>query len=129
MYFKALPQPDIENGLTFLTLDQVKMDFSVKDIKMGVENISNGNLVIRECATIGWTGETRVYMFFVSFRRGRPQSVYQQQQSGAAQGNEAGTARETDAGHAQFHRQAVREDTAGSVSGLRLIIETGLMDV
>lgn len=67
MYFKALPQPDIENGLTFLTLDQVKMDFSVKDIKMGVENISNGNLVIRECATIGWTGETRVYMFFFRF--------------------------------------------------------------
>lgn len=50
VYFKALPQPDIENGLTFLTLDQVKMDFSVKDIKMGVENISNGNVVIRECA-------------------------------------------------------------------------------
>lgn len=48
VYFKASPQPDIENGLTFLTLDEVKMDFSVKDIKMGVENISNGNVVIRE---------------------------------------------------------------------------------
>lgn len=48
VYFKALPQPDIENNLTFLTLDQVKMDFSVKDIQMGVENISNGNSVIRK---------------------------------------------------------------------------------
>lgn len=48
VYFKALPQPDVENNLTFLTVDQVKMDFSVKDIRMGVENISNGNVVIRK---------------------------------------------------------------------------------
>lgn len=48
VYFKALPVPDIENGLTFLTLDQVKMDFSVKDIKMGVDNIANGNALIRK---------------------------------------------------------------------------------
>lgn len=49
MYFKALPLQDVENGLTFLTVDQVKMDFSVKDIRMGVENIANGNVVIRKC--------------------------------------------------------------------------------
>lgn len=48
MYFKAVPVPDIENGLTFLSLDQVKMDFSVKDIKMGVDNIANGNALIRK---------------------------------------------------------------------------------
>lgn len=48
VYFKALPVPDIENGLTFLSLDQVKMDFSVKDIKMGVDNIANGNSLIRK---------------------------------------------------------------------------------
>lgn len=48
VYFKALPVPDIENGLTFLSLDQVKMDFSVKDIKMGVDNIANGNALIRK---------------------------------------------------------------------------------
>ena len=48
VYFKALPQLDPENGITFLTVDQVKMDFSVKDIKMGVENIANGNVVIRK---------------------------------------------------------------------------------
>lgn len=48
VYFKALPQPDLENNITFLTVDQVKMDFSVKDIRMGVENIANGNVVIRK---------------------------------------------------------------------------------
>lgn len=52
MYFKALPLLDVENGLTFLTVDQVKMDFSVKDIRMGVENIANGNVVIRKCCDV-----------------------------------------------------------------------------
>lgn len=52
MYFKALPLHDVENGLTFLTVDQVKMDFSVKDIRMGVENIANGNVVIRKCCDV-----------------------------------------------------------------------------
>lgn len=48
VYFKALPQLDKENQLTFLNVDQVKMDFSVKDIRMGVENVAHGNAVIRK---------------------------------------------------------------------------------
>ncbi|TMW42178.1 hypothetical protein DOY81_012742, partial [Sarcophaga bullata] len=32
---------------TYLTADQVKMDFNVKDIQMGVDNIANGNSVIQ----------------------------------------------------------------------------------
>lgn len=48
VYFKALPELDEESGLTFLTVDQVKMDFSVKDIRMGVENVAHGNAVIRK---------------------------------------------------------------------------------
>lgn len=36
--------------MTYLTVDQTKMDFSVKEIKMGVENIANQNAIIRECA-------------------------------------------------------------------------------
>lgn len=48
VYFKAVPQ-QLENGYTFLQADDVKMDFSVKDIRMGVENVANGNAVIRKC--------------------------------------------------------------------------------
>lgn len=48
VYFKAIPELDEESGLTFLTVDKVKMDFSVKDIQMGVDNVANGNTVIRK---------------------------------------------------------------------------------
>lgn len=48
VYFKAIPELDEESGLTFLTVDKVKMDFSVKDIRMGVDNVANGNTVIRK---------------------------------------------------------------------------------
>lgn len=47
VYFKAIPELDEESGYTFLTVDKVKMDFSVKDIRMGVDNVANGNTVIR----------------------------------------------------------------------------------
>jgi len=47
IYFKALANegPD---GRTYLTTDSVKMDFNVKEIQMGVDNIANGNSVIRK---------------------------------------------------------------------------------
>ncbi len=48
VYFKAIPELDEESGLTFLTVDKVKMDFSVKEISMGVDNVANGNTVIRK---------------------------------------------------------------------------------
>lgn len=47
VYFKASPQPT-EDGFTFMNIESVKMDFSVRDIKMGVDNIANGNSIIRE---------------------------------------------------------------------------------
>lgn len=47
VYFKASPQPT-EEGFTFMNIEAVKMDFSVRDIKMGVDNIANGNSIIRE---------------------------------------------------------------------------------
>lgn len=31
-----------------MNIESVKMDFSVRDIKMGVNNIANGNSIIRE---------------------------------------------------------------------------------
>jgi len=45
VYIKAKPIPHA--GRTFLELQQLKMDFSIKDIKMGVENLHNGNAVIQ----------------------------------------------------------------------------------
>ncbi|XP_017780979.1 PREDICTED: protein takeout [Nicrophorus vespilloides] len=45
VYIKAKPVD--YQGKTFLSLQQIKMDFSVKDIKMGVENVHNGNSVIQ----------------------------------------------------------------------------------
>ena len=47
VYLKAIPQY-VKEGLTYLTVEKSKIDFSVKDIRMGVENIENGNSVIRE---------------------------------------------------------------------------------
>uniref|UniRef100_A0A182I082 Uncharacterized protein n=2 Tax=Anopheles arabiensis TaxID=7173 RepID=A0A182I082_ANOAR len=44
-YFKATPYQG-DDGMTYLTVDQTKMDFSVKEIKMGVENIANQNAII-----------------------------------------------------------------------------------
>uniref|UniRef100_A0A1A9VEU7 Protein takeout n=1 Tax=Glossina austeni TaxID=7395 RepID=A0A1A9VEU7_GLOAU len=46
IYFKALPSLGTD-GRTYLNTEQVKMDFNVKDIKMGVDNIANGNSVIQ----------------------------------------------------------------------------------
>ncbi|CAG9768267.1 unnamed protein product [Ceutorhynchus assimilis] len=36
-----------EDGQTYLQLEQIKMDFSVKDIRMGVDGIHNGNAVLQ----------------------------------------------------------------------------------
>lgn len=47
-YLKALPQR-LDNGYTFMQVDDdIKMDFSVKEIRMGVENLANGNTVLRK---------------------------------------------------------------------------------
>ncbi|XP_068152962.1 circadian clock-controlled protein daywake [Drosophila tropicalis] len=46
IYFKALANEGAD-GRTYLTTDSVKMDFNVKDIQMGVDNIANGNSVIQ----------------------------------------------------------------------------------
>lgn len=47
IYFKASPHEG-QDGRTYLTTEDVKMDFNVKDIQMGVDNIANGNSVIRK---------------------------------------------------------------------------------
>lgn len=47
VYFKAVPT-DEQNGLTFMRVEETKMDFSVKNIQMGVDNVAGGNPVIRE---------------------------------------------------------------------------------
>ncbi|KAF5283930.1 hypothetical protein FQR65_LT13691 [Abscondita terminalis] len=45
VYVRA--KPVSKQGKTYLTLQQLKMDFSIKDIKMGVDNVHNGNAVIQ----------------------------------------------------------------------------------
>ncbi|XP_050309869.1 protein takeout isoform X2 [Anthonomus grandis grandis] len=45
-YLKAERVPG-DDGLTHFKLQQIKMDFSVKDIKMGVDGIHNGNSVLQ----------------------------------------------------------------------------------
>lgn len=49
VYLKAVPDFE-EDGLTYLKVETAKLDFSVKGIRMGVENIENGNAVIRKSA-------------------------------------------------------------------------------
>ncbi|CAH2262287.1 protein takeout [Pararge aegeria] len=45
VYFRG--EPYERDGQTFLQLKQLKLDFSVKDIKMGVENLENSNSVLQ----------------------------------------------------------------------------------
>lgn len=47
VYFKAVPVEQID-GLTYLRVEEAKMDFSVKTIQMGVNNVAGGNAVIRK---------------------------------------------------------------------------------
>nr|ARD05168.1 juvenile hormone binding protein [Antheraea pernyi] len=44
VYFRG--EPYQRNGRTFLRLKQLKLDFSVRDIQMGVENLQNSNAVL-----------------------------------------------------------------------------------
>ncbi|KAF2899002.1 hypothetical protein ILUMI_07169 [Ignelater luminosus] len=45
VYIRA--KPNFIDGRTYLSLQQLKMDFSVKNIRMGVENVHNGNAVLQ----------------------------------------------------------------------------------
>jgi hypothetical protein len=57
VYFRAAAHR--VKGRTFLQVEDKKMDFSVRDIKMGIENLHNGNTVLRKyCSNMatGWTG-------------------------------------------------------------------------
>lgn len=47
VYFQAVPI-DQQDDLTFLRVEEAKMDFSVNNIRMGVDNVANGNTVIRK---------------------------------------------------------------------------------
>lgn len=47
MYLKAAPYY-ADDDKVHLSVRQMKMDFSVKDIKMGVDGIHNGNAVLRK---------------------------------------------------------------------------------
>lgn len=47
VYLKAAPYY-ADDGRVHLSVRQIKMDFSVKDIKMGVDGIHNGNSVLRK---------------------------------------------------------------------------------
>lgn len=48
VYFKGNPYQKEDDSRTYLSVETVKMDFSVRDITMGVEN-DNNNRVIRKC--------------------------------------------------------------------------------
>jgi hypothetical protein len=45
VYFRAAAH--LVKGRTFLQVEDMKMDFSVRDIKMGIENLHNGNTVLQ----------------------------------------------------------------------------------
>ncbi|KAG5880989.1 hypothetical protein JTB14_017999 [Gonioctena quinquepunctata] len=45
IYFKGTPQ--YVNGRPYFSLQQIKMDFSVRNIRMGVDGIQNGNTIIQ----------------------------------------------------------------------------------
>ena len=41
-------KPFVAQGRNYLRLQQLKMDFSVQNIKMGVENVRDSNAIIRK---------------------------------------------------------------------------------
>ncbi|RVE46851.1 hypothetical protein evm_008496 [Chilo suppressalis] len=45
VYFRGVPYD--RDGRTYLKLQQLKLDFSVRDIQMGVENLHNSNAVLQ----------------------------------------------------------------------------------
>lgn len=45
-------KPYINQGRKYFRLQQLKMDFSVQNIKMGVENLYDGNTILRKCHMI-----------------------------------------------------------------------------
>lgn len=87
------------------------MDFNVKDIQMGVDNIANGNTVIRKWERFNYSLSSN--LISLTLYRGRSQSFHQLQLPRTAEGNEAGATNQTDAGHTQFHGSPVRQDTPG----------------
>jgi len=58
VYFRAAAHR--VKGRTFLQVEDMKMDFSVRDIKMGIENLHNGNTVLRKCSSNMATGWLRL---------------------------------------------------------------------
>lgn len=52
-----------EDGLTHLQLQQIKMDFNVKEIRMGVDGIHNGNSVLRTSRSIDVVGSIMRWFF------------------------------------------------------------------
>lgn len=80
-----------DGDFTYLRVDESKMDFSVKEIRMGVDNVAGGNPVIRKLIdsrrmTSKRYSFSRVFMIC----RGRIELVHQQQRTGTAERNEAG---------------------------------------
>nr|CAD7456210.1 unnamed protein product [Timema tahoe] len=51
IYFRATPQ--MYKGRKYLVTEEIKMDFGVKDINMGIENLHSGNTVIRKIVCSG----------------------------------------------------------------------------
>ncbi|XP_070504021.1 protein takeout-like isoform X1 [Chironomus tepperi] len=45
VYFKGLPYQKVNDDRTYLSVETVKMDFSVRDITMGVENDGNNKVI------------------------------------------------------------------------------------
>lgn len=78
------------------------MDFSVKDIKMGVENVHGGNSVLRRLLQ-------KVSISFLTLFpcRGGTEPLHQQQRPGAAQRNEARSQEETALAHETLRGQSV----------------------
>lgn len=89
------------------------MDFNVKDIQMGVDNIANGNTVIRKSKRIITQYGNCLMQSLLPFCRGCSQFVHQLKLAGAAEGNEACATHQTHAGHTQLHGSPVRQDTPG----------------
>lgn len=67
VYFKGNPYQKEDDDRTYLSVENVKMDFSVKDITMGVENDNNNRVIRKFILTHRRATESVKHCFLLSF--------------------------------------------------------------
>lgn len=113
VYFKGIPYQKEDDDRTYLSVETVKMDFSVKDITMGVENDNNNRVIRKFLSTHCLPTESVkiVFSFQLSTHRSGDELVHKFERSGTAEGNEASVEGEVNRSSSQLHGESFFENS------------------